>query len=265
MRRPRDYRCYLIDIEGVLVRDKRYEAIPGSREWFAGLTDRGIKYCLVSNNTTHTPDELRSDLDQAGFSVKPDQLVTALELGVDLLTRWGKRRVMWLGVSRLQDYWRDQGFELVETGECDAVILGANSALQVADLNRALPALLDYRAELVALHRNTFFLDKTGRRTLGPGAWCAALESVSETGQALCVGKPEEKIYREALKRVAVEAAEALFISDDPLSDLVTAKRLGMGTAFLLCGKYPDHKVLGCMSQEEWPDTICERPADLDG
>lgn len=261
---PRDYRCYLIDIEGVLVRDKRYEAIPGAHEWFAGLAHRGIQYCLVSNNTTHTPDELRSDLDRAGFPIEPDQLVTALELGVDLLTRWEKRRVLWLGVPRLREYWLDHGFELVETGECDAVILGANAALQVADLNRALTALLDHSAELVALHRNLFFLDKNGKRTLGPGAWCAALEPLSGFGQAVCVGKPSEKIYREALKRVAAVASDALFISDDPQSDLVTAKRLGMGTVFLLCGKYPDHAVLGRMSQEEWPDIICERLSDLD-
>ncbi len=260
---PRDYNCYLIDIEGVLVRDKRYEAIAGSREWFAGLDGRGIRYCLVSNNTTHNPDELRADLAQAGFTVGRKQLVTALELGVELLARWGKRRILWLGTPRLQDYWRDQGFELVESGACDAVVLGANPTLQIADLNRALSPLLDDKAELVALHRNLFFLDSRGQRLLGPGAWCAALEEASGAGKAVCVGKPRERIYREALERVGAAANEALFISDDPLSDLIMAKRLGMGTAFMLSGKYPDHDVLGRMAQEDWPEIICERPADL--
>jgi len=275
MSKHREFRSYLIDIEGVLVRDKRYRPVAGSVAWFNGLPERDIDYCLVSNNTTHRPSELVDDLAAAGFTVDPQRLVTALELGVDLLERWDKRRVLWLGASRLRGFWRERGFELTGEGEpggdpagetapeCQAVVLGANSQLQVADLDRALPALLDQRAELVALHRNLFFLDETGRRRFGPGAWCAALETVLGSGRAICVGKPGERIYREALKRVVAPAAEALFISDDPAADLVTAKRLGMGTAFCLSGKYPDHGVLGTLDQEEWPDLVCDRPETL--
>ena len=263
MRRRRDYFNYLIDIEGVLVRDKRYAAIPGARDWFASLPDRGISYCLVSNNTTHTPEELRRDLAGAGFPIEPERLVTALELGADLLARWGKERLLWLGVPQMVDYWQKAGFKVVAEGACDAVVLGAHAGLQTADLNRALPALLDHGAELVALHRNHFFLDKSGQRRLGPGAWCAALEPLSQAGRAVCVGKPSERIFREALKRIGVVANEALFISDDPLSDLVTAKHLGLGTVFVLSGKYTDHEVLGRMVQEDWPDIICQGVAEL--
>ncbi len=263
MKLRRDYRAYLVDIEGVLVRDKSYQPIPGSVAWLNGLGARGVALCLVSNNTTHRPAELVEDLRAAGFVVSSDQLVCALEIGADLLRRWQKQRLLWLGTPRLADYWRHEGFTLVTEGVCDAVVLGANAALEVADLNRALPSLIDHEAELVALHRNLFFLDKTGRRRFGPGAWCAALETVLPSGRAVCVGKPGERIYREALKRVGVEPAEALFISDDPVADLVTAKRMGMGTAFVLSGKYSDHGILGRLAQEEWPDVICDRPEML--
>jgi ribonucleotide monophosphatase NagD (HAD superfamily) len=77
------------------------------------------------------------------------------------------------------------------------------------------------------------------------------------------VGKPHERIYREALKRIGANAAEALFISDNPPGDLVTAKRMGLGTAFVMSGKYSDHSVLGSLDQEDWPDIICERVVDL--
>jgi len=48
------------------------------------------------------------------------------------------------------------------------------------------------------------------------------------------------------------------------VADLVTAHRLGMGTAFVLSGKHPDHGVLARLDQEDWPDIICDRPAALD-
>lgn len=263
MRPERNFRTYLIDIEGVLVRDKRYTAIETAREWYTGLADRGINWCLVSNNTTHTPSELCGQLARAGFQVEPEQLVTALAIGSDLLARWGKVRIMWLGDPHLVSYWRDQGFEVVNEGPCDAVVLGASTVLKTVDLDRTLPALVDHGAELIALHRNLYFLDHEGRRRLGPGAWCGALEPLCPGGRAICVGKPAERIYREALKRVGTDSSEALFISDNPPGDLVTAKRLGMGTVFVLSGKYPDHAVLGDMDQEEWPDIICERVGDL--
>jgi len=59
MKKRRDFQSYLIDIEGVLVRDKRYEPIAGSVAWLNGLHARGIDFCLVSNNTTHRHGFLR--------------------------------------------------------------------------------------------------------------------------------------------------------------------------------------------------------------
>ena len=37
MKRPGPIKAYLIDIEGVLVRDKRYQPVPGSVEWMNSL------------------------------------------------------------------------------------------------------------------------------------------------------------------------------------------------------------------------------------
>jgi HAD superfamily hydrolase (TIGR01450 family) len=256
--------CYLIDVEGVLVRDKRYQPIEGSVAWFNGLAQRGIRACLVSNNTTHRPEEQVAVLTAAGFDVRPEQLVSALNLGQDLLARCGKRRVLWLGHPRLVSYWQERGFTLVKSGACDAVVLGVNPELSIADLERALPALLDHGADLVALHRNIFWLDEQGERRLGPGAWSAALEGLTRLEGAVCMGKPSERIYREALERIGATAAEALFIADDPVADLVTAKRMGMVTAFVLSGKYADHGILAQLDQEDWPDLIAERPAVLD-
>ncbi len=263
MRRPRDYAAYAVDIEGVLVRDKRYLPIEGSVEWFNGLAGRGIDRCLVSNNTTHRPAELIADLRGAGFEVAESDLITATSLGLRLLARREAWRVLWLGSDHLAGWWREEGFELVRDGPCDAVVLGVDPDLVLRDLEAAVPALLDHGALLVTLHRSPFYLDARGLRRPGPGAWAAALEAVAGR-KALCVGKPSRRIYREALKKLGREAAEVLFISDDPVGDLVTAGRLGMGTAFVLSGKNPDHGILARLDQRDWPDVICERPADLE-
>jgi len=259
----------LIDIEGVLVRDKRYVPVDGAVAWVTALHEAGTPFCLVSNNTTHRPEELIAALAAVGFPVTVDQLVGALELGRRWLQERGRRRILWLGTPALDSYWTDLGFELVAEGACEAVVLGANSGLQVVDLERAMAPLLAQDADLVCLHRNPFFLDEAGSRRLGPGAWAAALAAVGGGGRVITVGKPAEKIYHEAIKRLGIAADEVLFISDDPVNDLVTAGRLGMTTAFVLSGKYSDHAILGRLEQDQWPTIISnslgeiERPSAL--
>lgn len=255
--------AWLIDVEGVLVRDKRYTPVEGSLEWLQAIADSGRPWCLVSNNTTDTPDELVEKLADRGFPVDRDHLVGVLGMATAWLRGRARERLMWLGHHRLAEYWREKGFEVVADGPCDAVILGANPDLSTAQLDIALNSLMDDDGDLVCLHRNHFFLDTHGRRRLGPGAWAGALEQAVGAGRVVTMGKPEARIYHEALKRVGVPASKALFISDDPVADLVTAKRLEMTTVFTLSGKYEDHDVLGRLEQEDWPDIIVAAPVDL--
>ncbi|MFN2370410.1 MAG: HAD-IIA family hydrolase [Candidatus Krumholzibacteriia bacterium] len=264
MKPPAPVRACLVDVEGVLVRDKAYRPVAGSIAWLENLDVRGLPWCLVSNNTTHAPDELVADLVAAGFPVTPARLVGALGLGADWLRQRGRRRILWLGHPRLAGWWQDQGFAPAGPEDCDTVVLGVNPQLGVADLDAALPAVRDRGLDLLCLHRNAFWLDADGRRRLGPGAWAAALEAAGAGMRAVTVGKPAEPIYHEALKRVAAAPAETLFISDDPVADLVTAGRLGMRTAFVLSGKHADCAVLGSLDQEDWPDIVSASLADID-
>ncbi len=264
MKRPGVVKAYLIDIEGVLVRDKRYQPVPGAVDWMNRLADSGRPYCLVSNNTTHRPADLIGDLAGLGFPVTENHLVGALSLGMGWLRERNRQKIRWLGTPALESFWRAEGFDLAFEGVCEAVVLGANPELEVAALDGVLEPILEQGADLLCLHRNLFYLDGSGRRRLGPGTWAAALEALQGAGRVVTVGKPAEGIYLEGLKRVGVSPGEALFISDDPISDLVTAGRLGMHTAFVLSGKYPDHGVLARMAEADWPDIICSSMSDLD-
>ncbi len=255
---------WLIDVEGVLVRDKAYQPVEGSVDWLNGLARRGEPFVLVSNNTTHRPDELVAALRRIGYELGEEHLVGALGMGRQWLRERGRERILWLGEPALADFWREAGIDPTADRNCQAVVLGVNPALEVADLDRALDPLLEQGADLVCLHRNLFWLDQNGHRRLGPGAWAGCLEALGGGGSVVTVGKPDEKIYHAALKRIGIGPEEALFISDDPIADLVTAGRLGMRTAFVLSGKYPDHEVLGRLDQQDWPDLIGAAPADLE-
>jgi len=259
-----DRRCYLIDVEGVLVRDKSYRPVEGAVSWLNGLAEQGIAWCLVSNNTTHRPADLIGTLQRSGFAVEPTQLVGALSAGVDWLRRAGHRQLGWLGAPDLRAWFVGEGFEPVGAAapRCDAVVLGVSPELRVADLDRAL-AWLRAGAVLLCLHRNRFWRDAAGCARLGPGAWAAALEAAVPEVRSVSVGKPEPAVYQQALNSLGATAAEALFISDDPFSDLAGARRLGMATVFVLSGKYADRGILVDLPADQQPDLVLDRADQL--
>lgn len=263
MGKSRPIRGCLLDVEGVLVRNKAYEPVCGAVDWMARLGRSQMPFCLVTNNTTDTPTELLERLAAAGFDLAAENMVGALELGTEMLRGRRIKRICWLGVSRLRDYWRDAGFDLAGGEDCEAVVMGVDPELSIADLEDVLPAILDRGVDVVCLHRNLFYLDALDRRRMGPGCWSAALEALDGGGRVMTVGKPDPRIYRAALKRIGVGATDTLFISDDPVADLVTAGRLGMRTVFVLSGKHADHEILGRMDQDDWPDVICGGLADV--
>ncbi len=259
-------RWYLIDVEGVLVRDKSYRPVPGAIAWLAGLSARGIGWRLVSNNTTHRPDDLVTALQRAGFAVTREHLVGALGTGLDWLRGAGHRRLGWLGAAEMRPWIESPGFQQVaaDAPACDAVVLGVAPDLQLPDLDRAL-AWLRGGADLLCLHRNRFWLDATGAARLGPGAWAAALTAAVPDARVVTAGKPEPAVYEQALKSLGGMPSEALFISDDPCTDLVAARRLGLSTVFVLSGKYPDREILASLPRDQQPDLVLERPDQLTG
>lgn len=257
-------RAYLIDIEGVLVVDKSYRPVPGAVAWLNGLDDQDIPWRLVSNNTTHRPEDLVGALCAAGFAVPGERLVGALSVGLAWLEAEGHRRLGWLGAAGLRPWLVERGFEPVATGaaSCDAVVLGADPDLSVPDLDQAL-RWLQGGAQLLCLHRNRFWLDAAGQPRLGPGAWAAALEAAAPSVRAVTAGKPEPAVYAGALESLGVKSADALFISDDPFSDLVGARRLGLATVLVLSGKYPDRAILTSLPDDQQPDLVLDSAQQL--
>ena len=58
------------------------------------------------------------------------------------------------------------------------------------------------------------------------------------------------------MREFNVEAEYCFMISDDPLSDLAGAKRLGMKTVFVTSGKYKDKEILKSLSEDAQPDWV---------
>lgn len=246
-------RAVLFDIEGCLVADKRFLPTEGALDFVRWLRERKIPLRLITNNTTHRPDEILAKLGAGGFDFAPEEIHTCLSVAVRTLRARSVRTCFVIGTDTVRAQLAGGGLEIRNDAEVDAVVVGLDTDLTYAKLRTATTAILNRNALLVALHRNKVYADGEGRPSPSVGPVVAALEYATDR-ESLIIGKPGADYYRQVLDTLDVPASEVLVVSDDPFSDLAGGKRLGLKAAFVLVGKYPDASILERLPGAERPE-----------
>ena len=255
-------RGLLLDVEGVLVGDKRYIAVETAVDFIRQVRAAGCPFRLISNNTTDDRGTMITKLTRAGFDFRPEELHTCTSAAIARLRVSGVRRCLVLGNMTLRRIFAEAGFAVVDDRDVDAVIVGLDTDLTYQRLQMACDAVISRKATLLALHHNRRYDDVAGRPAPSVGALVAAIEYATQT-EAVVIGKPSPAYFREALGDLAVPAGDVLIVSDDPLSDLAGAKRMGMRAAFVRSGKYRDDSVLAEIPAAQRPDLVTDRIGDL--
>jgi len=252
----------LLDVEGTLVADKRYQPIVGAIEFIGNVRDAGMPLRLITNNTTDSKESLADKLSRAGFDFTLDELHTCIGAAVKHLRTAGARRVLVLGTAGLCQMFSAERFTVARTSDVDAVIVGLHAELTFEDLRLACDAVSREGAALIALHRNRLFVDIEGRCCPSVGAIVEAIRCATQVEPVL-VGKPSPRYYRQALGDIALPAESVLVVSDDPFSDLAGAKRMSMKAALVLTGKYRERSVIESIPASERPDLTVDAIGDL--
>ena len=253
---------FLLDVEGTLVADKRYQPIRGAVEFIHGLRRANLPLRLITNNTTDARDSLLNKLKRAGFAFAGDELHTCIGAAVTHLRTIGATRCLVLGPRTLREAFADEGFAVPNQAEVDAVVVGLDTDLTFERLRLACDAVGDRGASLVALHRNRLFVDSQGRCAPSVGAIVEAIRYATQVEPTL-IGKPSPVYFQQALDDISLPPEYVLVVSDDPLSDLAGAKRMGMQAAFVLSGKYTDRSIINSLPELERPDLVVETIGDF--
>jgi HAD superfamily hydrolase (TIGR01450 family) len=248
-------KLYLVDIEGTIVKDKSYVPIEGAVEWINSFHSSPHRFILMSNNTTHRPKDLLDLLKSKGFEVQAENLITCMSAALNWLKKKAVKSCFVIGSSQLKEYLNENGIETPSHHRVEAVLVGLDPSLTYEKLKVALNALVKNHASLLALHTNRLYKDEKGELSPSVGPVIKALEYASQK-EARVFGKPSPEIYLEAARRFDVKPDNCFMISDDPLSDLAGAKRLGMKTVFVTSGKYKDQEILSSLSEALRPDWV---------
>ena len=120
-------KAVFLDLVGTLVKGKSMEPFEGAVERFNSLKSKK-RICIITNNTTDTPDVLRDKLHKAGFDLDGVVLLSPLTVLKEVL-KGVKGKIYCIGSDAVVSTIRKAGKEVSEDAE--AVVVGLTSPLHM--------------------------------------------------------------------------------------------------------------------------------------
>ncbi|MER5211746.1 HAD-IIA family hydrolase [Streptomyces sp. NPDC002838] len=252
-------RAVLIDIDGVLT--VSWRPLPGAVEALRDIREAGLAVALVTNTTSRTRASIAATLEDAGFPVAAEDILTAPAVtAAHLAEHWPGARCVLLNSGDIREDLGDVTLlDPADTdGEADVVVVGgAGPEFGYAALDGAFRHL-QRGARLVAMHRNLYWRTEDGLR-LDSGAFLIGLEQAART-EAEVTGKPSPAFFGAALAHLGAGPDEAVMVGDDIESDVLAAQDAGITGVLVKTGKYlPEtHR-----AARGTPDHVIDSFADL--
>ena len=229
--RQREIRSWLIDMDGVLVREE--QPIPGASEFVARLGALGLPFLVLTNNSTYTRRDLAARLAANGLAVPEEGIWTSALATADFLA--GQRpggSAFAIGEAGLLTALHGVGYVLTERRP-DYVVLGETRTYSFERIAQAI-RLIAGGARFIATNP-----DPTGPTPDGPlpaTGSVAALISRATGVEPYFVGKPNPLMMRSALNAIDAHSETTAMVGDRMDTDVVAGLEAGMHTVLVLTG-----------------------------
>ena len=228
----------VLDMDGVL--GVSWTPLDGAAAAVTRLHAAGVPLRVLTNTTALPRPRFGQVLREAGFPFADHEILTASVLaGVWLREQRPGARVFLLGDAQPEDL---GGVELVGLDEAPEVVLvsGADDSFCFKTLNHVLEALRG-GAELVAMHRNLFWMTRRGEK-MDAGAYLLGLEAATGL-EAVVLGKPAPSSFRTALTELGLPAGRVAMVGDDVENDVLAAQALGITGVLVRTGKFREDQL----------------------
>ncbi len=225
-------RNLLIDMDGVLYRGKT--PLPGGPELIAFLEERGIRYLLVTNNSTLAPAQFVTRLGLMGIQV-PEKLI--MTSGVATATYLATlappgTKVNVVGESALIEELEKRGFVMAGR-DAEYVVCGWDKGINFEKLKVACLAVRDGATFIGTNADKTYPLEND--LIPGAGSILAALITATDV-DPIVVGKPEPIALEQSMRLLDAKAEETAILGDRLDTDILGGYRAGIATIMVLTG-----------------------------
>lgn len=229
-RKPRGVLC---DISGVLKNGVQGKdvAIEGSLAAFDRLAASGVPFILCTNESCYSLAELAGNLNQIGFDISPDRMISPISAIIQLIGEEGHRPHVLVNARITPE------FDRFDQTNPDIVVVGdAEERFNYETLDETFRLLVGGQRKFYCLGRSKYFMC-SGMLKLNLGCFIAGLEYSSQQ-KAECIGKPDPFFFRQAAKMLEIDPSELVMIGDDVDSDVGGALNTGMQAILVRTGKF---------------------------
>jgi len=244
----------LIDLDGVVYTGR--EPIAGAALFLAEARRRGLKFLLVTNNSTTSPEFVVERLRGMGIAASPEEILTSAQAAAAYVrSHCGPgSRVRIIGEAGLLQAAEKEGLLIADDGDSrvDCLLAGLDRAFTYEKLTCATRAILA-GAHFVATNADALLPVEGGQVIPGAGSIVAAIQTATAVAPVV-VGKPEPGLFEHGLRRLGgLLPAQVAMIGDRLDTDVLGGKRAGLRTILVLSGVTTNAEVKAASSQ---PDAI---------
>jgi 4-nitrophenyl phosphatase len=228
----RKIRGLILDMDGVLHVGPR--PIEGLQIFMDFVNRQSIELMYVTNNSTMTPEALCERLSGFGVQVDVSRMITSATATVGYLAEVFPEggNVFLVGEEGLRQAVKDAGFEASDQRPV-AVVVGLDRQIDYQKISVAATAILA-GARFVACNVDSG-APKPGGIAPGAGSMVAAIQAVVQT-PPVEIGKPEPRMFHEAVQRMGLSPEECVAIGDRLDIDIACAHLAGLPSILVLSG-----------------------------
>jgi HAD superfamily hydrolase (TIGR01450 family) len=222
-------RWFVFDLDGCVWNGNVLN--PGAADTLAALDAAGRGLAFISNNSRATGAELCVRLRALGVAVAAHVLTPLDIIGRVIADAYGPSRVLVMGAEQLARAVAQAGHEILDMKryrDATVVVVGNDFDLSYERLAAAARAAAA-GAPIVTPNVDPRLPIEAGDFLPGCGAIVQAV-SVAAGRPIVVVGKPDPPLFRIALERLGLAAAEAAMVGDSVASDIRGGHGAGMRT-----------------------------------
>ncbi len=225
---------FLLDMDGTIYLGDRL--IDGADDFLLALKSMGKKFIFLTNNSSKNRFSYRDKLKGMAIDVDPEQIFTSGEAtAIYLSQKKPGAKVFLLGTPLLADEFRWAGFELLDRGQPDYVVLGFDTTLTYKKLWKACDYIRD-GIPFIATHPDLNCPVSEGKYMPDAGAMIKLIEA--STGiKPVVIGKPNRHMFDSLSTRHPVEPGRAAVVGDRLYTDIQLGHNTGLLTILVLSGE----------------------------
>lgn len=234
-------RLVVFDLDGVLFRGETViDAAPRCIAW---LRENGVAVRFLTNNSSQPRETYVAKLTRMGMPCSVDDVVTSASATAQFLASRCDavgRQVFAVGGPGIHAELGAVGITVRSVSDpatvdaqCEFVVAGLDREFSYQTLLRAQQCILR-GARFIATNRDTQYPTENGVIP-GGGSIVAAIAAAAET-EPETVGKPEPLGMQLLLESAGFHARDAVMVGDRPDTDILCARRCGVGSVLVLTG-----------------------------